>query len=311
MRLCFVLPFAGILFVPVAVHAQTNDGNTDQHQSDGGVQGGGTVGCSGTDCVPTGRTERAPGEEPAADRSGHDTALSSSEGPASAQEAAEPKSKEASPQTTQIDGKSDDPVQAEQVDQGGAKPGPADAVRKSQEAAGASSQALSTAERRRVREAFERGIPAESLDLDISVSIGSPLPRSVALLDVPPTVVEIAPAYRSYRFAYVRDRIYIVDPVTYVVVDIVPVSGQRANLELDDQEVRYVAEVTPRKGRRADIGIRLGLGASIPAHVDVYRFPRDMRDRIPVLADYRYVVVQNEIVIVEPDARQVVLVVSE
>lgn len=60
-----------------------------------------------------------------------------------------------------------------------------------------------------------------SKDIDIDVNVGVGVPRSVALYDLPPTWVTIVPAYRGYRYFYIDDVICIVDPNSYLIVDVI------------------------------------------------------------------------------------------
>jgi hypothetical protein len=56
-------------------------------------------------------------------------------------------------------------------------------------------------------------------DIDIDVSIGVAVPRTVVLHPVPVDIVEIVPAFRHYRyFVLANGEIVIVDPATFVVV---------------------------------------------------------------------------------------------
>jgi hypothetical protein len=52
------------------------------------------------------------------------------------------------------------------------------------------------------------------------VVIGAPLPPAVALRPVPPVIVQQAPVYADYQYAYVGDRIVLVEPATRRVVHV-------------------------------------------------------------------------------------------
>ena len=49
--------------------------------------------------------------------------------------------------------------------------------------------------------------------------VGRVLPRSVMFYNVPQSVVLNVPATRGYRYAYVDDRVLLVDPVTRMVIE--------------------------------------------------------------------------------------------
>jgi len=57
-------------------------------------------------------------------------------------------------------------------------------------------------------------------DIDINVNVGVAVPRSVSLYAVPEEVVIIVPEYRRYKFFIFGDKVVIVDPGTYEIVDV-------------------------------------------------------------------------------------------
>ena len=72
----------------------------------------------------------------------------------------------------------------------------------------------------RVRTVFSKH-RHRSADVDVNISVGVTLPRRVRLYAIPEEIVVIAPAYRSYRYFVVDNRICIVDPDTYEIVEII------------------------------------------------------------------------------------------
>ena len=64
----------------------------------------------------------------------------------------------------------------------------------------------------------------EPVDIDVEVSIGTAIPKTVTLHPLPPRIVEIVPAYSGYQYFILADgRIVIVKPATYEVVYILVV----------------------------------------------------------------------------------------
>jgi hypothetical protein len=57
-------------------------------------------------------------------------------------------------------------------------------------------------------------------DIDIDVSVGVAVPRTVSLYAVPEEVVVIVPDYRRYKYFIYEDKVVIVDPATFEIVDI-------------------------------------------------------------------------------------------
>jgi hypothetical protein len=79
---------------------------------------------------------------------------------------------------------------------------------------------LTQEQRTKVKSSFARH-RGESTNVNISVSVGVAVPRSVQLYAVPEDIVVIVPQYRRYRYFVVDDRICIVDPDTYEIVEII------------------------------------------------------------------------------------------
>jgi hypothetical protein len=175
---------------------------------------------------------------------------------------------------------------------------------------------LSDQQRSKVTERLRR-VRVERARIDIDVNIGSRIPRSVRLHTPPVAVIEIAPAYRGYRYVVLaNETIVIVDPQTYVVVDVISAGPRRAErpgreqLVLSAEEMRFIFRNVP-KGRTADVRLRLALGAEVPSSVDLLAFPGRVVERVPEIGDYRYIVAQNEVAIIDPRDHSIVLVISE
>ena len=58
---------------------------------------------------------------------------------------------------------------------------------------------------------------------NFSVSAGSVVPASVTLVDMPPEIVRIVPAWRSYKVIRVKNEIVIVDPSTRKIVEVITI----------------------------------------------------------------------------------------
>jgi hypothetical protein len=58
-------------------------------------------------------------------------------------------------------------------------------------------------------------------NVNFSISVGTVVPRSVHVYDLPPDVVEIVPAYRGYKYVVVKDEILILEPSTLRIVAII------------------------------------------------------------------------------------------
>ena len=64
----------------------------------------------------------------------------------------------------------------------------------------------------------------KSANVNITVNVGVAVPRSVRLYAIPQDIVVIVPAYRRYRYFVVGDRVCIVDPDTYEIVEIIVIA---------------------------------------------------------------------------------------
>ena len=130
-----------------------------------------------------------------------------------------------------------------------------------------------------------------------------------------PAILALAPIYAGYSYLVVDDDICIVDPATYYVVDVIPSSveyaggSSRPQLALSAQEMSFIYASVP-KDRPVDVRIRLALGAEIPGRVDLERFPVGVIDRVPQVESYRFIVVEDDVVIVDPQDRSVALVIT-
>ena len=60
--------------------------------------------------------------------------------------------------------------------------------------------------------------------VNFSVSVGASVPRTVVLYDLPAEIIEIAPAYREYKYVLTdNDMILVIDPDTWEIVDVIEI----------------------------------------------------------------------------------------
>jgi uncharacterized DUF497 family protein len=153
--------------------------------------------------------------------------------------------------------------------------------------------------------------------VNIHVTVGARIPRSVRLLALPVAIIELAPSYRGYDYIVLEDdTICIVDPRSYAVIDVLPAGSQRAegphgqHLTLSNDQMRFIYSALPKEPR-ANVHVRLALGAEVPRDVELLPFPRDVVSRIPDLDGYGYVIADRDVVIVDTRERGVALVINE
>lgn len=155
--------------------------------------------------------------------------------------------------------------------------------------------------------------------VDIDISVGARVPRErIRLAPVPTVIVEEVPAYRGHLFFVVRDEIVIVEPSTYVVVDVIRLDGApgraaqadggRLTLTSEQREI-VLSHIDMQPEVRLGIG-DVSVGMSIPRTVQLRSFPQAVIEDVPELEGYRYFVFEDEVAIVDPDERRVVLTIS-
>lgn len=172
---------------------------------------------------------------------------------------------------------------------------------------------LSQEQRTRVQTSIREQKAQRVTNVNFTINVGARIPRTVRLYALPRTVVEVVPRYRGYRYFVVEDRICIVDPATYEIVYVIEDSGphvRTARLELSSSQRLFILSHLDLDRPSTDLRIRLALGAEIPNRVELLAFPDPVAATIPAIRDYRYVVVERRVVVVDPDDREVVLIIE-
>jgi hypothetical protein len=172
---------------------------------------------------------------------------------------------------------------------------------------------LSQEQRTRVQTTIRQQNVKRVTNVNFAINIGTRIPRTVTLHALPRVVVEIAPYYRGYRYFVVEDHICIVDPATYEIVYVIDESGppsHTAHLVLSSTQRQLILSNVDFGRPRANFSIRLALGAEIPSQVELVEFPNSIVATIPEIRSYRYVVVDRSVAIIDPDSRDVVLVIE-
>jgi len=176
-------------------------------------------------------------------------------------------------------------------------------------------------QRREVRQRLfaDRGAQRISRNqLNVALSRGSRIPRHHRLHRFAPALLALIPAYAAYRYLIVDDTICVVDPESYAIVDVIPSSieqaiplaTERPALALSTDQMRCIYSATPLDQARSDLRIRLALGAEIPRNVELFAFPEEGLSCAPELAAYRYIVVEDDVVIVDPADYAIAAVIS-
>ena len=81
---------------------------------------------------------------------------------------------------------------------------------------------VTTEQKTRVRSVFStRRSQAVVANINITPRVGVVVPRTVTLVAIPEDVVVIVPDYRRYRYFIYNDQVVIVDPDTFMIVDVI------------------------------------------------------------------------------------------
>jgi len=220
-------------------------------------------------------------------------------------EKAQPKATERQPEKAQPKATERQPEKAQKSTQG-----------QPQETQHTSRVQVSEQQRSGVRDRLFKEGKFQKTRLNVRANVGTRVPRSVRLLPMPIFILDLAPAYRGYSYVVLEDdTICIVDPQTYDIVDVIDTGSQQAGrpqrtLALSQDQMRFISANLPREPR-ANVRVRLALGAEVPHDVELLAFPREIVSQLPDLDGYRYIVAENDIVVVGPHDRGVVLVITD
>ncbi len=155
-------------------------------------------------------------------------------------------------------------------------------------------------------------------NVHFTINVGTRVPRTLRLAALPADVISLVPSYRSYRYFVVDERVCIVDPATYEIVDIIPVSDRTAGaaprsggLTLTEEERSIIlSEVDTRGASTLGLGA-LTEGTEVPRNVELREFPRTVVEKVPKVQGYKFFTAENRIAIVDPRGGRVQLVIGE
>jgi hypothetical protein len=82
---------------------------------------------------------------------------------------------------------------------------------------------LTTEQRTEIRQTVLTANAPRATNVNFAVSVGTVVPRTVHVVEVPQTIVRIHPQWRGYRYFVVNDEIVIVEPRTLKIVAVLDV----------------------------------------------------------------------------------------
>jgi len=178
-------------------------------------------------------------------------------------------------------------------------------------------------------ETIEKRNIKTTTNVNVDVSVGRTIPRSVTVYDVPTDIVRINPEFRGKKFTVVRDEIVIIEPSTHKVVSVIPRSGGRATsgtststgtstsvrqssrVDLPPEKRRIIREtVLKEQSAPRCQDIQVSVGSQVSTSVQFTPFPELVTREVPAVQSYQYCIKGNDIVLVDPSEHRVVEVIE-
>jgi hypothetical protein len=229
-------------------------------------------------------------------------------------------------------GRSGEPSRNEGERSGTAREERARSERQAERSAQRGELRLSGEQRERVTTRFSTRIesmdvrPVARRDINVTIGIGAIVPASVRFYPVPADVIAIYPQFRGHRFVLVEDEIVIVEPRSRRVVAVLPHSGRAAargerattgaasagvRIRLSPQERETIRTVVLRERIcRIEQRLDFSIGIPLPRTIEVCEFPQEVVAAVPAVRPFRFVVREDDVVIVDSDRRRVVEVID-
>ena len=164
-------------------------------------------------------------------------------------------------------------------------------------------------------------------NINVNVSVGTSLPRSVTLHDVPSDIVTVYPEYRGKKFVVVRDEIIVVEPGTRKIVATIPRSGRAttgastssttvrqstsAKIQLAPEQRRKIREtVIKEQAAPRCSDVPLTVGGEVPRSLQLQPLPQDIVRDVPELRSYNFCLKNNQVVLIDPTEYRIVEVIE-
>jgi hypothetical protein len=178
---------------------------------------------------------------------------------------------------------------------------------------------FSERERTTIRESVD--IERARVNVNIDVNVGAVIPRTVELHPLPAAIIEVNPRYRNYRYVVVRDEIVIINPQTYAVVEVIPAGGSTqarastrrgGSVQLNTQQRQRIltyAQAECQTVLTTDPDFDLAVGIRVPERIELCPFEGGVVREVDVVQPYRFFVVRNQVVLVDPSDHTIVEVI--
>src|SRR5499426_3947578 len=161
-------------------------------------------------------------------------------------------------------------------------------------------------------------------NVNVDVSVGSSLPRSVRVFDVPSDIVRINPEFRGKKFTVVRDEIVIIEPSTHKVISVIPRSGRAttgtstsvrqntsSKLQLAPEKRRLIREtVIKEQAAPRCSDVQLSVGTEVSRSIRLNPFPEEVVREVPQIRSYQFCIQDNDVVLVDPGEHRIVEIID-
>ena len=179
---------------------------------------------------------------------------------------------------------------------------------------------FSERERTTIREHVD--IDRARVDVDFNVSVGATVPRTIDLRPLPAAIIDINPRYRNFRYVVVENEIVIINPQTYTVVEVIPVGGSSqaratttrrgGSVQLSSQQRQRIltyAQAECATVLTTEPDFDLAVGIRVPERIELCPFEDVVIREVGVVRPYRFFVVRNQVVLVDPADHTIVEVI--
>jgi hypothetical protein len=184
--------------------------------------------------------------------------------------------------------------------------------------AGAGGQAsLDDSQQSKLRDVIGREKGARVDHVDFSLNVGTRVPEHVHFRPLPSEIVSIVPQYRGYDYFVANDEIVIIEPRTREIVTILPAGGEGRgrvpahHARLDRIQERVVYKDVIQGARPIPRTMHVTVGERIPTDVELMPLPQMVVSNMPDIRDYRYFVVNRDVVLVDPETREIIEIIRE
>jgi hypothetical protein len=183
-----------------------------------------------------------------------------------------------------------------------------------------SSTAVNDDQRRQVVDQLRRDRTATSQNLNVQLDVGRRLPRGVQARRLPPDIVRIMPQYRDYEYTVIDNRVAIIDPRRREVVDILDDGPGYSRAAAYGRDRVHISDDTRTRFRELVRSSSTTVGSTSPPGggggtsasncLSLQPVPEELAREHPELANYRYLAIGDEVVLVDPQQQKIVQVID-